>query len=102
MGVEYEYRIEVTNTDVKGYYSTPERKDMLFGPEPVRDDDECRLRLATIDVLRLWLNRWTALTRVSEQAEYTHLTVSSTAAVLGQHLYATVFAGRVKAGFEAA
>jgi hypothetical protein len=101
-GVEYEYRVEVTDKDVTGFLTTPERLNAQYGPEPVPDDEERRLRLDTIDVLRSWLNRWTALTRVSEQAEYAQLTVRNTFTVLGQHLYATVFTGAVEEGLQAA
>lgn len=103
MGLDYEYRVDVTRTTISGTLDTPELKDRRFEPVTVREDDEDRrLRLDTIDVLRKWLNRWTALIRVSEQAEYAELPVRNTSTVLGQHLYATVFTGQVREGFNVA
>ena len=103
MEVDYEYRVDVTRTTISGTLDTPELKDRRFEPVTVREDDEeRRLLLATIDVLRKWLNRWTALIRVSEQDEYAELPVRNTSTVLGQHLYATIFIGQVREGFNVA
>jgi CHAT domain len=97
----YQYRVEVTRQGITGRLTTP-AGERPFETEPIVYDDEQRLRRATIDVLRSWLNRWTALTRMSEQAEYAHLTVRNTFTVLGGHLYATIFRGEVQRGLLAA
>lgn len=102
MGVEYEYRVDVTETTISGALDTPERKDRRFEAVPITNSEERRLQLATIDVLRSWLNRWTALTRVSEQAEYAHLPVRNTRTVLGRHLYTNIFRDQVEEGFKIA
>lgn len=95
----YHYRVEVSRRAISGRLTTS-KGDRTYEPEEIVDNDEHRLRRATIDVLRSWLNRWTALTRVSEQPEYANLTVRNTFTVLGRHLYATIFFGRVEQGLE--
>lgn len=100
MGFEYVYRVDVTDRQVTGYLDTPDSPGGSFGPELMVGTERV-LRRKTIEVLRAWLNRWTALTRMSQQDEYEHLMVHDTFAVLGQHLYATVFFGEVERGFLA-
>ena len=102
MGVEYEYRVDVTATTISGALDTPERNDQRFEPVVVQNDQQRRLQLDTMDVLRSWLNRWTALTRMSEEHNYENLPVRNTFTVLGQHLYATIFTGQVDKGFRTA
>jgi CHAT domain len=100
-GDYYQYRVEVTRQRITGRLTTPEG-EQIFEMELIADNDEQRLRRATIDVLRSWLNRWTALTRMSEKAEYAQLTVRNTFTVLGEHLYATIFSGEVERGLQEA
>jgi hypothetical protein len=88
-----EYEVVVGADKIVGRLCVPDGEQTF--PQDVAINDELRLRLDTIDVLRSWLNRWPALTRV---AGYEHLTVGKTSSVLGRHLYATVFGGEVGRG----
>lgn len=101
MGFEYQYVVEVTDNEVTGWLETPDTDKQKYGPEPFLSGERV-LRRRTIEVLRSWLNRWTALTRASEQGKYEHFIVGDTFAVLGQHLYATIFFGKVEDGFKEA
>jgi hypothetical protein len=100
MATDYEYRVAVAGHEITGWLKTPEAEQQQFGPVEIVNDNDRRLRLDTIDVLRSWLNRWTALTRMSEHPEYTHLAVRNTFTVLGRHLYAAVFGGEVGRGLN--
>ena len=99
MPVEYEYEVVVTGDNITGRLTqlNPREENPLYQEEIVHDDER-RLRLDTIEVLRSWLNRWTALTR----SEYEHLTVLNTFTVLGRHLYAIVFPGNIGRGLREA
>jgi hypothetical protein len=102
MGYEYQYSVEVTDTGVTGWLETPESDLQKFGSEDFPSNERA-LRRKTIEVLRSWLNRWTALTRASQEGNYEqHLIVRDTFEVLGQHLYATIFFGKVEDGFKEA
>ena len=94
MAVNYEYRIEVRggpSVTVTGFLDTPESTGAQFGPVTISPDP---LRTRTIEVLRSWLNRWTAVQRT----EYSDLAVPKTLEVLGQHLYALIIQGQVEDG----
>jgi CHAT domain len=98
VGVDYEYRIEVRGgppVTVTGFLDTPSIRGSQYGPEPLPSDP---LRGRTIEVLRSWLNRWTAV----QQTAYSDLAVPKTREVLGQHLYAMIIQGRVEDGLTAA
>jgi hypothetical protein len=102
MRFEYQYSVEVTDNEVTGWLDTPAHDKQKYGPEPFPSDERV-LRRKTIEVLRSWLNRWTALTRASKQVKYEqdqHFIVRETFAVLGQHLYETIFFGKVEDGFK--
>ena len=103
MPFEYQYSVEVTGTTVAGTIDTPDNPGGRYGPVqlPGATHD---LHRKTIEVLRLWLNRWTALTRVNKQGEYEHFLrgiVPNTFEVLGRHLYETVFFSNIERGFLA-
>jgi CHAT domain len=96
--MDYEYHIEVTKGDrveVRGVLKMPTREDGRYGPVEIRPDP---LRSGTIDVLRSWLNRWTAV----RKTDYTDLPVPRTPEVLGQHLYSMLIQGAVKNGLDQA
>src|SRR5215831_436815 len=102
MRFEYQYSVEVTDKEVTGWLDTPKHDKQKYGPE-LFPADERALRRKTIEVLRSWLKRWTALTRASKQVKYErdqHFIVRETFAVLGQHLYDTIFFGKVETGFK--
>jgi hypothetical protein len=100
MPTDYEYRVVVSGGNITGLLKTPDAEEQTFGPAEIVKDEDHRLRLDTIDVLRSWLNRWTALTRMSEHPEYAHLAVRNTFTVLGRHLYEMVFNGAVSQGLR--
>ena len=96
--MNYEYRIEVTGgaeVRVTGFLDTPTRKEARFGPVVMQPDP---LRTATVEVLRSWLNRWTAV----RQTKYSNLPVPRTFEVLGQHLYSILIQGAVEDGLNEA
>jgi len=93
MLVDFEYQVKVTANEITGRLIKPQtREEWPAVSEETVNDAARRLRLDSIDVLRAWLNRWTALTRMSQ---YEHLTVRNTFMVLGRHMYAAVFPGEV-------
>lgn len=96
--MDYEYRIEVTGgakVEVLGVLKTPTSEGGRYGPEEIRPDP---LRGGTIEVLRSWLNRWTAV----RETGYINMPVPRTREVLGQHLYSMLIQGAVEAGLDAA
>ena len=72
--------VEVTDNEVTGWLETPDTDKQKYGREPFLSGERV-LRRRTIEVLRSWLNRWTALTRASEQGKYEHFIVGDTFAV---------------------
>jgi CHAT domain len=96
--VDYEYRIEVRGgppVTATGFLDTPVSKGAQYGPVTISPDP---LRSRTVEVLRSWLKRWSAV----QQTGYSDLAVPKTLEVLGQHLYAMIVQGRVEDGLNAA